>query len=525
MKNYIGILSDDIKRFINNYLIAGQLADVMGMSELEEYIPSKFPYLSILYLLNQNALESDASDFISKYGGQLKDETDTLKNLLGHFLGNMEEIEAQKGEITELNEIIRKLSTEAQRDTVRIISQQKKIDELLKSLIHWQEECEGLREKLKNRGTEIEVLKHDNETLRSQNKNLTLENLQLKKSLETFESKFSELNDSEKKSTSPSINNSKAIINISTTNHQDHDTLDLVDMGTSVLWNKFNLGANNELEEGDYYAWGGVSEANIFGSDVFGYNQVVKKHISGIYEYDAARRILGEGFRIPSVQDWRDLLAACEDKIQIVTIKGSRFVKLVSAKTKNQLLLPLIGHMEYDVCNKNYAQYWTSEQYSGKSSYICQIHETSWYLTYAPKWNGLPIRPVFDPHTKPAILSEVDDQKEHILISSKIVTETLNKSLNSILSPRFQTTTTTLNKKYPPKSKINYSNVYVELIKGCLPFGKQVFEYDNVIDIGLNLDKLNKILGTVYHVKTLSPQSMVGMKLKDLKTRIVSLLS
>lgn len=144
MKNYIGILSDDIKRFINNYLIAGQLADVMGMSELEEYIPSKFPYLSILYLLNQNALESDASDFISKYGGQLKDETDTLKNLLGHFLGNMEEIEAQKGEITELNEMIRKLSTEAQRDTVRIISQQKKIDELLKSLIHWQEECEAM---------------------------------------------------------------------------------------------------------------------------------------------------------------------------------------------------------------------------------------------------------------------------------------------------------------------------------------------------------------------------------------------
>lgn len=525
MKNYIGILSDDIKRFINNYLIAGQLADVMGMSELEEYIPSKFPFLSILYLLNQNALESDVSDFISKYGSQLKDETDTLKKLLGHFLGNMEEIETQKGEITELNEIISKLSTEAKRDKVRIISQQKKIDELLNSMIHWQEECDGVREKLKVRLTDIEVLKHDNETLRRQVKNLTLENLQLKKSIETLESKFSELNNLEKKSTNSTINNSKAIINISTTNHQDHDALDLVDMGTSVLWNKFNLGANDELEEGDYFAWGAVSEGNNFGSDVLRYKQVVKKHISGLYDYDAARRILGEGYRIPSVQEWRDLLAVCEYKIQIVTIKGSRFVKLVSTKTKNQLLLPLIGHMEYDVCNKNYAQYWTSEQYTGKSSYICQIHETSWNLTYAPKWKGLPIRPIYDPHTKPTILSEVEDQNEHILNSARIVSETLKKPFTSILRPKFQTTATTLNKKYPPKSKINYSNVYLELIKDCLPCGKRVFENDKVINIGLNLDKLNKILDSVYHVKTFSPQRIEDMKVKDLKTRIVSLLS
>lgn len=523
MKNYIGILSDDIKRFINNYLIAGQLADVVGMSELEEYIPSKFPFLSILYLLNQNALESYASDFISKYECQLKDETYTLKNILGHFLGNREEIEAQKGKITELNEIIRELSTEAQRDKVRIISQQKKIDELLKRLIHWQEECDGVREKLKTRGTDIEVLKHDNETLRSQNENLTLENLQLKKSLETLESKFGELNDSEKISTSSSINNSKAIINISTTNHQDHDTLDLIDMGTSVLWRSSNLGAEMGFEDGDYFSWGALNSAEYFGSDVWGYNQVIKKNISGIHEFDAAQSILGEGYRIPTAKEWEELMRVCNFKTRIISIKGRKYVKLVSSITNKQLLLPVIGHIEADVCQNEYAQYWTAEQSTGKSAYICQIHETNWDLTYAPKWCGFPIRPIYDKSNRPLVFDDKDRMRLQIEDSNKRIQVSLQKAVSSLFPPK--TTTSIISKKYPAKSEINESTIFNLLIKECLPYGKSVFEGDVIRNINLDITKLNEILTKNYFVGPISKYTVDNMTIKRFKIYILHLLS
>lgn len=67
MKEYLNIINDDIKRFIENYLIGGLLDGITGMSDLEEYIPSKYPHLSILYLLKRNSIDSYIMDFISMY--------------------------------------------------------------------------------------------------------------------------------------------------------------------------------------------------------------------------------------------------------------------------------------------------------------------------------------------------------------------------------------------------------------------------------------------------------------------------
>lgn len=93
MEKYVDIINEDIKRFIKNYLISGQLEDVSGMSNLEEYIPSKFPYLSILYLLNQSSSCSFASDFIRKFEYQLNQESNQLKALLGYFLCDKNEFD------------------------------------------------------------------------------------------------------------------------------------------------------------------------------------------------------------------------------------------------------------------------------------------------------------------------------------------------------------------------------------------------------------------------------------------------
>lgn len=110
MERYIQIIKDDIKRFIKNYLIAGELVDMIGMSDLEEYIPSKYPYLSILYLLKQNSLNKDATWFVESYNLKLLEETGELKKSLGHFLWNKNEVDELTAQLSDMKSKVCSLS-------------------------------------------------------------------------------------------------------------------------------------------------------------------------------------------------------------------------------------------------------------------------------------------------------------------------------------------------------------------------------------------------------------------------------
>lgn len=304
-------------------------------------------------------------------------------------------------------------------------------------------------------------------------------------------------------------------------------------MGTSVLWCAYNLGAENNLDDGDYYSWGALSKAEYFGKNVWGYKQVIKKNISGQSDCDAARLLLGEGYRIPTVEEWKELLAICNYKSHKVTIKGRNFIKLVSAKTNNTLLLPFMGHMESDVCNSLLAQYWTSEQDTGKSSFICQFHDFGWDFTSVPKWYGSPIRAIFDSADRD---NRDNLNTESIELAAQRVIESARSSVfrSSIgsVKHRWPNSWNTLissvsphKSNYPDKSKINQSNIFNILIKDCLPYGKSVFEGDLIRDINLDLNKLNQILKEIYSLQPILFGTIASMRLKDLKALILSKLS
>lgn len=293
----------------------------------------------------------------------------------------------------------------------------------------------------------------------------------------------------------------------------------LIDMGTSVLWRSCNLGADRGFEDGDYFSWGALHNSECFGKEILGYRQVTKRNLTGLQELDAARFLLGEGYRIPTVKEWEELMAICEYKSRIITIKGRKYVKLISTKTNNQLLLPIIGHIESDICNNDYAQYWTSEQATGKSAYISQVHDSSWELTSAPKWCGLPIRPVFDSQTLSVNENIVTHQNE-----SQIVTQIVQNTAREYFDKR-RTEIIPNNKTYPAKKDINESNVYNTLIKDFLPNGKYVFEGDIMHDIDLNVVKLNEILTTNYGVGPISKVAINNLTFKQFKKYLVQLLS
>lgn len=101
-----------------------------------------------------------------------------------------------------------------------------------------------------------------------------------------------------------------------------------VDLGLSsgLLWAKCNMGTTKPTEPGDYYAWGETStkkeyynatykhyKTNEYGAikKILKYNEGDGKTVLEL-EDDAANAYLGVGYRIPTKEDWEELLEDCE---------------------------------------------------------------------------------------------------------------------------------------------------------------------------------------------------------------------
>ena len=102
---------------------------------------------------------------------------------------------------------------------------------------------------------------------------------------------------------------------------------ELVDLGLSVKWRGWNLGASKPEEYGDYYAWGETSlKDNYFWSTYKwcngSYNSLTKYNTSSNYgtvdnktvlelEDDVAHVVLGGNWRMPTDAEWTELRDNC----------------------------------------------------------------------------------------------------------------------------------------------------------------------------------------------------------------------
>ncbi|MBQ9548391.1 MAG: hypothetical protein IJV01_04435 [Bacteroidales bacterium] len=103
-----------------------------------------------------------------------------------------------------------------------------------------------------------------------------------------------------------------------------------VDLGLSVKWGEWNLGASKPDEYGDYYAWGEIEPKTDYSwpsykwcngslSSLTKYNTstefgfVDNRELFEDYDYkdDAARRVLGGTWRVPTDAEWTELRDKC----------------------------------------------------------------------------------------------------------------------------------------------------------------------------------------------------------------------
>ena len=176
---------------------------------------------------------------------------------------------------------------------------------------------------------------------------------------------------------------SKAILEPNPNQEQNQDTIQLsndlyVDLGlpSGTLWYNSNLGANSPTNRGAYFSWGNLegyvasyTEGDYNGT-IVGYSFIQSNYeLTDGYqlsesipaENDAATDILGEGWTIPTPQQFQELIDNCI--ITWKTIDGISGKLFTSNINGNVIFLPNNGYGNATSLDspKYESAYWTNE--------------------------------------------------------------------------------------------------------------------------------------------------------------------
>lgn len=174
---------------------------------------------------------------------------------------------------------------------------------------------------------------------------------------------------------------------------------EMVDLGLSVKWAKWNVGASSEDEFGSYIAWGdstGVNQSFVNSDYPNDYAD-----ISGT-KYDVATTQWGKGWRLPTPDEWKELDGLTK---QLVTLNNGNKVVKVIANNGNYIYIPRGGYKTSKSLQgvNNDAAYWTSENTAQTwAKGIGFTKSTSDFEPYDEKGWHMLIRPVYgDKKTDP----------------------------------------------------------------------------------------------------------------------------
>ena len=180
-----------------------------------------------------------------------------------------------------------------------------------------------------------------------------------------------------------------------------------VDLGLSVKWATFNVGATSPEDYGDYFAWGETEPKDEYTWATYKWGNGTSAAVLTKYntqdgktilepEDDAAHVHWGNNWRVPTDEEYAELRDLCTWTWTIINnVKGYE----VKGPNGNSIFLPTTGYM-IDTTLKlpTYGYYWSNSLYdTNLSKSNCNYfssHPASWgtYLRIM----GFAIRPVYD---------------------------------------------------------------------------------------------------------------------------------
>lgn len=171
-----------------------------------------------------------------------------------------------------------------------------------------------------------------------------------------------------------------------------------VDLGLSVLWSSRNVGAVSGELPGLYVGWGdtGGSQTSI---NVDDYPCSEPPEDIGGTEYDIAREMWAETWRLPTREEFQELISKCQWRWTVINgVPGAQII----GKNNASIFLPAAGNRygrEYEDAH-HFGRYWTSELRTESDD-----HRQAWAMEFCQtgpvvlpfvRHMGLNVRPVLE---------------------------------------------------------------------------------------------------------------------------------
>lgn len=184
-----------------------------------------------------------------------------------------------------------------------------------------------------------------------------------------------------------------------------------VDLGLSVRWASFNLGASKPEGYGNYYAWGETKPKSVYlertykfakGGGMTKYSTGYKGFNDGKTSLesidDAATVNLGRNWRLPTKEEIIELYKNCKREwVTVNVIKGMRFI----GPSGQSIFLPATGRRYWRTSKLEdrgiYGQYWTSSlaDYGWLATSLVVVDDGDAYWSGDDRPDGFTIRPVY----------------------------------------------------------------------------------------------------------------------------------
>ena len=189
---------------------------------------------------------------------------------------------------------------------------------------------------------------------------------------------------------------------------------DAVDLGLSVKWASWNIGAASPEDYGVYFAWGETvpkedytwsnykwcngSTTTLTKYNTKTANGTVDNKTTLDPDDDAAHVNWGGTWRMPTQAEFRELISNCNEVMTTENgVYGRRFTSKKEGYTDKSIFVPAAGHFDGSfLSSRSYGYYWSSSLYTSNlaRAYTLEFYSSSVSVYYVGRHFGQPVRPV-----------------------------------------------------------------------------------------------------------------------------------
>lgn len=179
-----------------------------------------------------------------------------------------------------------------------------------------------------------------------------------------------------------------------------------IDLGLSVKWAAYNVGANSPEDYGGYYAWGETEEKSNYSWSKYkwcnGSSSTMTKYCGTVDnktvldpEDDVAHVKWGGNWRMPTIEEQRELLNKCSwEWTSLNGVYGYR----VTGPNGNSIFLPAAGYRSGTVVlgRGDSGSYWSGSLYSDYGNDACYLYfdDDNYGRSGNNRYRGQSVRPV-----------------------------------------------------------------------------------------------------------------------------------